>query len=224
MALTVFDAAGSRRSVARLCATAATVFVLDIATKALAVGFIPAEQAVLLLGDRITLVVERNAGAALSIGDRYTLVCTVAVAAVVAVVFWRACRTDSKTTGIGAGLLVGGGLGNLGDRVFRAPGPLQGHVVDFLAVGGSPVFNAADVGIVCGALILGWQSAARRPAAIASGPSTGWSWEYRPVGTAYGRGSGSSNGCGIGSSISSSSASWFSSGGTGRVGRMIVGR
>jgi lipoprotein signal peptidase len=152
--------------------------VLDIATKALAVGLIPDEQAVVLMGDRVTFVVERNAGAALSIGDQYTWVCTMAAVVIVVVAFRRARRTESRVTSIGAGLLIGGILGNLGDRVFRAPGPLQGHVVDFVAIGGSPVFNAADVGIAAGALILAWRSATKSSAEHTSAAPTVWSWDY----------------------------------------------
>ncbi len=55
---------------------------------------------------------------------------------------------------LGLGLVLGGALGNLIDRLFRSPGPLQGHVVDFVSVGWWPVFNVADSSIVCGAILL----------------------------------------------------------------------
>ena len=54
---------------------------------------------------------------------------------------------------LGLGLVLGGALGNLIDRIFRAPGPLQGHVVDFVSVGWWPVFNVADSAIVCGGIL-----------------------------------------------------------------------
>ena len=55
--------------------------------------------------------------------------------------------------------MLGGALGNLVDRIFRAPGPLQGHVVDIVSLfapDGSvwPVFNLADSAIVCGGVLL----------------------------------------------------------------------
>ena len=55
--------------------------------------------------------------------------------------------------------MLGGATGNLGDRIFRAPGPLQGHVVDFVSVFAPdgralPVFNVADSAIVCGGILL----------------------------------------------------------------------
>lgn len=56
---------------------------------------------------------------------------------------------------IGLGLVLGGAIGNLTDRLFRAPGPLRGHVVDFIQVGSWwPTFNVADSAVVCGAVLL----------------------------------------------------------------------
>ena len=51
-------------------------------------------------------------------------------------------------------MILGGAMGNLVDRFFRAPGPLRGHVVDFLSVGWWPVFNVADPSVVGGAILL----------------------------------------------------------------------
>ena len=55
------------------------------------------------------------------------------------------------------GLVLGGAAGNLADRVFRSPGPLRGAVVDFVAIGWGPIFNAADVCVVVGVAILMWR-------------------------------------------------------------------
>jgi signal peptidase II len=51
-------------------------------------------------------------------------------------------------------MILGGATGNLVDRFFRSPGPLQGHVVDFLSIGWWPVFNVADPSVVGGAILL----------------------------------------------------------------------
>ncbi|HEX2191905.1 MAG TPA: signal peptidase II, partial [Acidimicrobiales bacterium] len=61
-----------------------------------------------------------------------------------------------------AGLVLGGALGNLADRLFRSPGLLRGAVVDFVELRWWPVFNVADSAITCGCLLLlwsGWRSA-----------------------------------------------------------------
>jgi len=59
-------------------------------------------------------------------------------------------------------LVLGGALGNLADRVFRAPGFLEGHVVDFVSLFGRwPAFNVADAAITVGAILVllgGWRS------------------------------------------------------------------
>ena len=52
------------------------------------------------------------------------------------------------------GMILGGAMGNLVDRFFRSPGPLRGHVVDFLSIGWWPVFNVADPSVVGGAILL----------------------------------------------------------------------
>ena len=51
-------------------------------------------------------------------------------------------------------LVLGGALGNLMDRIFRSPGFMRGHVVDFVAVGWWPVFNLADSCVTIGAILL----------------------------------------------------------------------
>ena len=63
-------------------------------------------------------------------------------------------RLASPWWAVGLGLILGGALGNLVDRFFRSPGPLRGHVVDFLSIGWWPVFNVADPAVVGGAILL----------------------------------------------------------------------
>jgi signal peptidase II len=63
-------------------------------------------------------------------------------------------RLVSPWWAIGLGMILGGATGNLVDRFFRSPGPLRGHVVDFLSIGWWPVFNVADPSVVCGAILL----------------------------------------------------------------------
>jgi lipoprotein signal peptidase len=70
---------------------------------------------------------------------------------------------DVITKVIAVGLVLGGAAGNLADRVFRSPGPLRGAVVDFVAIGWGPIFNAADLCVVIGVAILTWRLLAEKP-------------------------------------------------------------
>ncbi|WP_245819893.1 signal peptidase II [Rhodococcoides yunnanense] len=133
---------------------AAVVLALDLATKIAVVAWIKPGDPVELIGDVVTLRLVRNPGAAFSMATGMTwLLTVVAVCVVIGVI--RIGRTlRSPWWALGLGLVLGGALGNLIDRFFRAPGPLQGHVVDFVSVGWWPVFNVADSSIVCGAILL----------------------------------------------------------------------
>ncbi|WP_305091679.1 signal peptidase II [Prescottella sp. R16] len=143
-----------RRMTLLLFGIAVVVFALDLVTKIAAVAFIDPRNPVELIGDTVTLTLIRNPGAAFSMATGMTWLLTlVAVGVVIGVV--RIGRTlSSRWWALGLGLVLGGALGNLVDRIFRSPGPLQGHVVDFVSVGWWPVFNVADSSIVCGAILL----------------------------------------------------------------------
>ena len=69
-------------------------------------------------------------------------------------IVWMAPRLVSPWWALGLGMILGGALGNLMDRFFRGPGPLQGHVIDFVSIGWWPVFNVADPAVVGGAALL----------------------------------------------------------------------
>ncbi|MFM1722299.1 signal peptidase II [Rhodococcus sp. PAM 2766] len=137
-----------------LVVIAIVVLALDLLTKVLAVALIDPRDPVRIIGDTVTLTLIRNPGAAFSMATGMTWLLTlVAVGVVVGVI--RIGRTlRSPWWALGLGLVLGGALGNLIDRIFRSPGPLQGHVVDFVSVGWWPVFNVADSSIVCGAVLL----------------------------------------------------------------------
>jgi signal peptidase II len=130
-------------------------FALDQLTKWLAVERLTGEPDRELLGQFLVLHLTRNAGAAFSTGSGYTeLFASLAIVAVV-VVLWLSRRVRNRLWAVAFGLLLAGICGNLADRLFRAPGPLRGHVVDFLMLPNWPVFNVADMCInVAAALIL----------------------------------------------------------------------
>ncbi|WP_435830020.1 signal peptidase II [Rhodococcus coprophilus] len=130
------------------------ICVADLVTKVLAVHYIDPADPISIIGDTVTLTLVRNPGAAFSMATGMTWLLTlVAIGVVIGVV--KIGRTlQSRWWALGLGLVLGGALGNLTDRLFRSPGPLQGHVVDFVSVGWWPVFNVADSSIVCGAVLL----------------------------------------------------------------------
>jgi signal peptidase II len=158
------DTAGSspsrpRSRVLLLGGIAALVLVGDVLTKVAAVARLEGHPPVELLGGAVYLVLVRNPGAAFSLATGYTWVLSLVAVAVVVVIARIARRLRSTGWAVALGLVLGGALGNLGDRIFRAPGPLQGHVVDVVSLfapDGSvwPVFNLADSCIVSGGVLL----------------------------------------------------------------------
>ncbi|GAA4747128.1 signal peptidase II [Gordonia alkaliphila] len=148
------DRATSRRLLMYLAVIAVAAYLLDLLTKTLAVHYLDPADPVEIIGDFVTLSLLRNSGAAFSMATGYTWVLTIVALLVVAVIIRFSSRLGSLGWAVGLGLVLGGALGNLTDRIFRAPGPLRGHVVDFFSVGQWPVFNVADSAVVCGAILL----------------------------------------------------------------------
>jgi len=143
-----------RRCLRLLLAVAATVLVIDIVTKVLAVKFLTPGVPVSIIGDTVTWTLVRNSGAAFSMATGYTWVLTLVAVGVVVGIIWMGRRLVSPWWAVGLGMILGGAMGNLVDRFFRSPGPLRGHVVDFLSIGWWPVFNVADPAVVGGAILL----------------------------------------------------------------------
>nr|WP_243859372.1 signal peptidase II [Amycolatopsis arida] len=138
---------------------ALVVLALDVATKVLATATLEGRAPVEVLGGLVYLQLVRNPGAAFSMATGMTWLLTIVAMAVVVAIVWLARRLRSTGWAIGLGLVLAGALGNLVDRIFRAPGPLRGHVVDFVSVFAPngdvwPVFNVADSAIVVGAALI----------------------------------------------------------------------
>ena len=111
-----------------------------------------------IFGDRVGFSLARNSGAAFSRLQGFTPLLAVG-AIVIAAVLARTLRTSNdRATTIGLVMVLGGACGNLGDRFFRAPGFLRGHVVDFVQVGSFPLFNVADSCITIGAILIAVRS------------------------------------------------------------------
>jgi signal peptidase II len=143
-----------RGRVALLVVVALTVYVLDLASKLLAVERLSDRAPVELLGGALTLRLVRNPGAAFGLAGGMTVAFTLVAAAVVVAILRIARRLRSLPWAVALGMLLGGALGNLTDRIFRAPAPLRGHVVDFLELPHWPVFNLADSAIVGGGVLM----------------------------------------------------------------------
>ena len=135
-----------------LGAVAVGVAALDLLSKLVAVDRLADRAPVRLLGGAAHLTLTRNSGAAFGLGAGATVVFTTVALTVVVVIARTASRLSSTAWAVTLGLLLGGALGNLADRMFRAPGPVRGHVVDWIELPHWPVFNVADSAIVVGGL------------------------------------------------------------------------
>lgn len=150
-------------------AIAAVVVGLDQLSKALAVGLLAGRGVVSVPGGLVHLSLYRNfAGSGNRLAGHTVLVSVLALLAVAALAA-GATRTRSRSMAAAIGLMLGGGVGNLLDRVLRAPGPLRGGVIDWLQPAGATGWmNLADLAISAGvavvviaALLGAWRSRAR---------------------------------------------------------------
>lgn len=134
------------RLLSLFAAVAGVGYLTDLGTKELALATLEAGETVPVVGRWFGFFLTFNSGAAFSIGTSYTIVLTgIAVVAAVVTLTVVALRLRSTGWAWGLGFLLAGILGNLTDRLFRAPEPLRGHVVDFLRLPNFPVFNVADI-------------------------------------------------------------------------------
>ncbi len=134
-----------------VAAVAVIVLVLDQATKIWAVAALDDRIIDLFWTARFRLIY--NTGSAFSLGEGFGRWLGVVIAFVVVGVLWYARSLPDKRARVLLGLIVGGAIGNLLDRLFRADdGFLSGGVVDFIDFQWWPVFNVADIGVVCGAI------------------------------------------------------------------------
>jgi signal peptidase II len=137
-----------RRLLALLVGLAVVILALDQVTKYLAEQRLTPGTLHPLLGDLLGLQLVYNPGAAFSFATGMTWIFTVVSLVVIVVVVRISRRLGSLGWAVALGLLLGGCLGNLSDRLFRAPGLAVGHVVDFISYAGYFVGNVADIAIV----------------------------------------------------------------------------
>ena len=147
------------RRVVLLAVVALSVVALDLITKIIAVALLTPGESPRILGGLVYFSLIRNPGAAFSMATGMTWLLALVAIGVVVVIIRMAPRLRSTAWAISLGLVLGGACGNLIDRIFRSPGFLQGHVVDFVSVFGPnaqyfPVFNVADSAITIGGISL----------------------------------------------------------------------
>ncbi|MER6956151.1 MULTISPECIES: signal peptidase II [unclassified Streptomyces] len=143
-----------KRRIAVLFTVAAFAYVLDLVSKMIVVAKLEHHAPIEIVGDWLRFEAIRNAGAAFGFGEAFTIIFTVIASAVIVVIARLARKLYSLPWAIALGLLLGGALGNLTDRIFRAPGVFEGAVVDFIAPKHFAVFNLADSAIVCGGILI----------------------------------------------------------------------
>jgi signal peptidase II len=147
-----------RRTGGLFLTVAVAALALDVISKSIVAARLGSHEPIRVLFGAIYLDETRNSGAAFSVGTGTTVILTVVALAVVAVILRTSRRMRSTGWAVALGLILGGALGNLIDRVFRSPGPGRGHVVDWISLFGPngahwPIFNLADSAIVCGAIL-----------------------------------------------------------------------
>jgi len=157
--------ASSARTVARVrfrwfllaCAVAAGAVLIDQGSKALALAQLSEDDRIPLLGDWLGLQLAFNPGTVMSLGSDSTWLLTVIATAASIALLIAAARTRSAGWAVAIGLVWGGAVGNLLDRLLAPPGFGRGHVTDFLAYGNLFIGNLADVilgvGVALGLLL-----------------------------------------------------------------------
>ena len=136
----------------RLFATAWTIWLFDFVTKEWALKTLSAQPRK-ILGSFLQLTLVHNSGAAFSLATGFTIIFSILALAVVIAVIYFSPQITSSGWQLSMGLLFGGVLGNLTDRIFRDPSFLSGYVIDWIQIPHWPVFNLADSAISIAALM-----------------------------------------------------------------------
>ena len=130
----------------RLFSLACIIWAIDFLTKNWAVENLTGAPRK-VLGSFLQVTLFKNPGAAFSMATSFTIVFTTISIAVALFITRYAARITSPWWAYVAGLVLGGVLGNLTDRIFREPRFLYGHVIDWIQLPHWPIFNVADSSI-----------------------------------------------------------------------------
>ncbi|MBN9606828.1 MAG: signal peptidase II [Actinomycetales bacterium] len=169
---------GTPQALAVTAGVAALTLLVDQGTKALAIADLREDERIALIGDLLGLQLAFNPGAILSFGAGSTLAITIFTVLSVLALIVAATRLRSLLAATGVGFILGGGLGNLVDRMVAPPAPGRGMVTDFIAYGDLFIGNLADVALGVGVgllLLLGlrsWLRARRSESNARAAPSS----------------------------------------------------
>jgi len=131
------------------------ILAVDQIAKRFVVGNLQEGVSVPVIGELVQFHFVRNPGAAFSLGIGATWIFAIIALAVAVVIVVFARRIRSLAWATVLGMLLGGTIGNLADRLFREPGFGQGHVIDFIQLWGFPaIFNVADIAITFSVVLL----------------------------------------------------------------------
>jgi signal peptidase II len=142
------------RLLATLYGAAAAVYLIDRSTKLWAEHRLAGRPPIVLIPRVLDLSYTTNPGGAFGLFGGQAWLFFLASGAVVAAIVVASPRVLRTLTAVGLGMVLGGAVGNLTDRILRGPG-VSGHVVDFIHLHLWPTFNAADSAIVIGAILVG---------------------------------------------------------------------
>jgi signal peptidase II len=137
----------------RLYFIAALIWALDFSTKVWALNSVSPVKPTPIIGSLLQLRLVFNPGAAFSVGTNITFIFTILSGVAVAGIAYYSIKISNRWWSLVLGLAMGGILGNLTDRIFREPSLFNGHVIDWIELPRWPVFNIADMAIVCAAVL-----------------------------------------------------------------------
>lgn len=129
------------------------VLVADLATKQWALGRLSDGRTIDVVWT-LRFNLHFNTGIAFSQLTGFGEIVGVIAIVVAATLLWWSRKQSSSVVLAAVGLIVGGALGNVLDRLFRGEGLLRGAVVDFIDLQWFPIFNVADMGVTVGASLL----------------------------------------------------------------------
>ena len=144
---------------------ALAVLILDILTKGWAVSALSDGRDIHILWT-LHFALTHNEGMAFSTGTNIGPFIGMLAIVVIAILVATMRKQSNTMSLVATGCIVGGATGNVLDRVFRGTGFMDGAVVDFIDLRWWPVFNVADIGIVCGAIAVAFSMIVSHPEEI----------------------------------------------------------